>query len=108
MRLTACAFWMMKISTAMRTAVPAISPVRMLLVFVRIRLRAGACGAGTGGAEPLADGAGRVLVVPAGAAGSVMGVLPSSGDRGRRRRLVPVFNLHRNHKTSNIFLEIVV
>ena len=63
--LTACAFWMMKISTTMRTAVPAISPVRMLLIFVRIRLRAGACGAG--GAEPLAEGGGRVLVEPDGA-----------------------------------------
>src|SRR5579859_995197 len=64
--LTACAFWVMKISTTMRTAVPAISPVRMLLIFVRIRLRAGACGAG--GAEPLAEGGGRVLVGPDGMA----------------------------------------
>ena len=42
-------------------AVPAISAARMLLIFVCIRLRAGAdCGSG---AEPLADGGGRVPVV---------------------------------------------
>ena len=43
---------------------PAISAVRMLLIFVRIGLRAGACGAG--GAEPLAEEGGRVLVGPDG------------------------------------------
>src|SRR5580692_7622684 len=62
--LTACAFWMMKISTTMSRAVPAISAVRMLLILVRIGLRAGASGAG--GAEPLVEGGGRVLVGPDG------------------------------------------
>ena len=66
--LTACAFWMMNISTTMRTAVPAISATRMLLIFVCIRLRAGARGAGgAAGAEPLADGGGKVPVGPDGA-----------------------------------------
>src|SRR6185437_14374996 len=72
--LTACAFWMMKISTTMRTAVPAISPVRMLLIFVRVRPRAGARGAG--GAEPLTEGGGRVLVA---AGGSVMACFLRAG-----------------------------
>jgi hypothetical protein len=85
-----------------RTAVPAISPVRMLLIFVRIPPLAG--GRGAGGAEPLAEAGGSVLVAPAGAFGSVMALLPSSGNRGRwrpepvpstalgggrRRRLIP-------------------
>src|SRR5438105_10946656 len=77
--LTACAFWMTKISTTVRAAVPAISPVRMPLIFVRIRLRPAACGAGAGGAEPLADGGGMVLVVPRGAVGSVMACILQSG-----------------------------
>ncbi len=70
---TAWAFWMMKISTTMRAATAAmISPVRMPLIRVRSRPRTGACGADEGGgAEPLADGSGRVLVAVGGAAGSV-------------------------------------
>src|ERR1700751_5805555 len=121
--LTACAFWMMKISTTMRAAVPAISPVRMLLIFVRVRPRAGARGAG--GAEPLAEGGGRVLVVPGGAAGSVMGCFlrrgPGSlaacaGSLGGPGSWPPAAagprclfpSLYRKLETSNIFLEFVV
>jgi hypothetical protein len=85
--LTACAFWMMKISTTMRATVPAISPVRMLLIFVRVRPRADAREAG--GAEPLAEGGGRVLVAAGGGAvGSFMARF-LRGDRGRWRP-VPV------------------
>ena len=62
--VTACAFWMMKISTTARTAVPAISATRMLLILVRsCRGRGADAAGGAGGAEPLADGGGRVLVV---------------------------------------------
>jgi len=75
---------MMKISTTMRTAVPAISAVRMLLIFVRIRLRAGACGA-----EPLADEGGRVLVVPAGSGSLVARRLAAGG--GHSRYLSPTY-----------------
>ena len=76
---TACVFWMMKIITTMRTAKPAISPVRMPLIRVCMRRRRGAGGGGGGGGglEPLAEGGGRVLVAACGAAGSVMGLLPS-------------------------------
>jgi hypothetical protein len=71
----------------------------MLLIFVRIGLRAGACG--SGGAEPLAEGGGRVLVVPDGV---VMAYFLRAGTgiadglwrfplvargAGRRRRLIP-------------------
>jgi MFS family permease len=73
--LTAFAFWMMKMSTTTRTTMPAISAMRMLLIRVRSRRRGG-CGAGTGGAEPLSDGGGRVLVAPGGVTGSVMTGLP--------------------------------
>jgi hypothetical protein len=116
---------MMKIITTMRMAKPAISPVRMPLIRVCVRRRRGACGAGRGGGlEPLAEGGGRVLVVACGAAGSVMGLLPSPvghrvvEDLGRFPLLtghlaaigrcfpVSVLNLHLKPKTSNIFLEI--
>src|SRR5580658_874249 len=72
--VTAFAFWMMKISTTARTAAPAISATRMLLI--RLRSRPGLGARGGGGAEPFGDGGGRVLVVPAGAAGSVITGLP--------------------------------
>jgi hypothetical protein len=48
--------------------------MRMLLIRVRNRPGLGACGAGR--AEPLGDGGGRMLAVPADAAGSVMTGLP--------------------------------
>jgi hypothetical protein len=38
---TACAFWMMKISTMARAAVPATSAMRTSLIRVRSRLRRG-------------------------------------------------------------------
>src|SRR5258708_16564625 len=73
---TAWAFWMMKIITTMRAATPAISPVRKPLIRVCSRRRRGACGADWGGgAEPLAEGRGRVLARACGAAGSVMALL---------------------------------
>jgi hypothetical protein len=77
----ACAFWMMKITATTRTAKPAISPVRIPLVQVRGCPRPGGGVAGGGGVEPLAEGGGSVLVVPCGAAGSVMALLPSKWDR---------------------------
>ena len=58
---------------------PAISPVRIPLIRVCSRPRRGA----GGGPGPLADGDGIVLVVPQGAAGSVMAILPSRVDRSR-------------------------
>ena len=74
---TACGFWMRKITTTMRAAKPAISPLRIPLMRVRLRPRGDACGAGGGGGlEPLADEGGSVLAVPYGAAGSVMVLLP--------------------------------
>jgi len=80
---TVCAFWMMKISTTIRAATLAISPVRMLLIWVDSRRRWGAAGAA--GADPLAERGGRVLVVLCGAADSVMALLLSrSGDRPMR------------------------
>src|SRR5260370_5662603 len=70
---TACAFWMVKIITTMRATTPAISPVRRPLIRVCSRRRRGGRGADWGGgAEPLAEGRGRVMVVGCGAAGSVM------------------------------------
>src|SRR5690349_7532713 len=87
---TACAFWMMKISTTVRARTPTISAVRMPLIRVDSRSRLGAGAGGLAGAEPLAEGGGRVPV-PCGAADSVMALLPSgSGDRaGEVHRLVP-------------------
>ena len=82
------AFWTMKITATMRAAKPAISLVRIPLVRACGGRRPGGCGAGGGGAEPLAEGGGSVLVVPCGAAGPVMALLPSEAgparaDRGR-------------------------
>jgi hypothetical protein len=68
--LTAFAFWMTKISTTANAAMPMISAVRMLLTLVRSPVRGGTWG--MGGAEPLADGSGKVLGVPVGAAAAVM------------------------------------
>ena len=65
----ACAFWMMKITTTMRAATPAMSPVRIPLIRVCSRGRGAGDGGGGGGADPLAEGGGRVLVVPCGAVG---------------------------------------
>ena len=50
---TAWVFWMMKISTTMRIAMPAISAVRMPLIRVCSRPRRGACAAGGGRVAPL-------------------------------------------------------
>ena len=58
---------------------PAISPVRIPLLRVRSCARRGA----GGGPGPLADGGRRVLVVPQGAAGSVMVLLPSRVEPSR-------------------------
>ncbi len=59
---------------------PAISPVRIPLIRICSRLRRGA----GGGPGPLvADRGGSVLVVPQGAAGSVMALLPSRVGPGR-------------------------
>src|SRR5258708_27410208 len=75
---TACAFWMVKSITTMRATTPAISPVRRPLIRVCSRRRRGGRGADWGGgAEPLAEGRGRVMVVGCGAAGSVMALLSS-------------------------------
>src|SRR5580698_7273721 len=82
--LTALAFWMTKITTTMRMAMPAISALYMLLILVRSGLRGGACGRDcAGGAVPLADGSGRALGALVGAAGAVMTVFLQSGDRSR-------------------------
>jgi len=67
---------------------PAGSPVRILPIRAGPGWRGGASGAGWDarrGAEPLADGRGRMLVVPGcGAAGSGMTLFPfASGERCR-------------------------
>ena len=72
---TAWAFWMMKITTTMRAATPTIRAVRMALIRERVGRPGGACGGG-GGAEPLAEGGGSVLVLPCGGV-SVMTLLLS-------------------------------
>src|SRR3984957_16131201 len=85
--LTACAFWMMKISTTMRATMPTISAVRTPLILVLIPRRPGAAWAGPRGgaeplgaeplgAEPLSEAGGRVMVAAGGATGSVMALLP--------------------------------
>jgi hypothetical protein len=85
---TACAFWIMKISTAVRARTPTISQVRMPLIRVESRSRFGAVTSGLAGAEPLAEGGGRVPV----AGDSVMTLLPSGSwdwaDENNRRSLV--------------------
>src|SRR5579859_1575475 len=77
----AFAFWTMKITATTRAAKPAISPVRISLIRVRSCPRPGGRGAGRGGAGPVAEAGGSVLVVPGGAAGSVMALSPSEADR---------------------------
>src|SRR5271169_1138334 len=78
---TARAFWMMKIITTIRAATPAIRPVRMPLIRVRTGRLGGAWGAGGGGgAEPLGEGGGSVLMVSCGA---VMALLLPEWERGR-------------------------
>jgi len=80
---TACAFWMMKIITTVRPAAPAISAVRMPLIRVCAGRSVGrGGGGGAWGAEPLAEGGGRVLVGPWGAGGSVMALLASRTGSG--------------------------
>src|SRR5450755_375834 len=82
---------MMKINTTMRAAMPAISQVRAPEIRVRSLPRAGGRGeagaGGAGGAEPLTEGGGRVLVVAVarGAAGSVMTLLPPRSGTGSMR-----------------------
>ena len=85
--LTARAFWMMKISTTMRTAMPVISAVRMPLIRVCSPRRRGAAGAGRGGAEPLAEAGGSVMVEACGAAGVGHGASSvANGNRGTSDR----------------------
>jgi len=75
---------MMKISTTVRARTPTISAVRMPLIRVDSRPRLGAGAGGLGGAEPLAEGGGRVVVVRGGSAESVMALLPF-GEQGPSR-----------------------
>src|SRR6202050_3056045 len=117
--LTACAFWMMKISTTMRRAMPAISAVRTPLIRVCAVLRRGACG--VAGAVPLAEGGGRLRVVPGGACCSVMALLlPRAGPAPRRSGPAPGWpgpsplfpgacsRLRLKPDTSNLFLETAI
>src|SRR5580658_4734522 len=116
--LTVCAFWMMKIITTMRPRAPAIRAVRMPLILVCIRRRVGADagGGGAGGAEPLAEGVGSVLVAPGGAGVSVMVLLPDGsgpsnpgglrahhGSRGHSAAVSRclIFSITLKQKTSN-------
>jgi len=77
---TACAFWMIKISTTTRPTKPAIRPARMLLIRVRASERTGGWGTdggtgggGGGGAEPLDEGGGSVVAEPCGGGLGVIG-----------------------------------
>src|SRR5579871_2782474 len=79
---TAPVFWMTKIITTIRATTPAIRPVRTLLIRVRAGRRGGAWGGG-GGAEPLAEGGGSVLVLPCGSGVAVMALLLREWERGR-------------------------
>jgi hypothetical protein len=81
----------MKIITTARAAAAAINPVRIPLIRVDSRRAFGTSGAGgaRGGdrLDPLTDGGGRVVVVPYGAADSVMAVLPSGARTGPMRKM---------------------
>src|ERR1700749_1539291 len=89
--LTACAFWVMKISTRMRATMPTISATRTPLILVPIPRRRGADlagwrgGAESLGAEPLAEAGGKVVVAAGGATDSVfvllLPLLTGNGER---------------------------
>jgi hypothetical protein len=69
---TARAFWTIKMITTISATAPVIRPVRMPLIRVRAGRPGAAWGAsGGGGAEPLGEGGG-ILVVPCGAGDAVM------------------------------------
>src|SRR5580693_9317259 len=91
---TASAFWMMKIINTVRMTTPAISPVRMALIRVRVGRRGGACGGGGGGGgeEPLSEGGGNVPVVACGGVSgvSVMALLLSGWGRPLKRWPAPL------------------
>src|SRR3984885_15926670 len=95
--LTACAFWMIKISTRMRATMPTISATRTPLILVPIPRRRGADlargrgGAESLGAEPLAEAGGKVVVAAGGATDSVIALLlPLQTGTGAQLSRLPV------------------